>query len=184
MENFEFCKYTYLHRKAFLYCVNQMDLDDTDKRIMFSRAYFHDIDKLIYYQYMSKNDAVSLHRSTASHHMENNLEKDYYDYLEAIIDYECAAYTKADKPLNAYDTIMKYKPKDSDKLLEILKTYNMDKSYSNVGDKDAQKYMESYMGVSEEDIHQEIINLMWNHPEVYKEYKSRMENFLETVENY
>lgn len=180
MENFDFCKYTYLHRKAFLYCVDKIIQNENDRRIMFERAYFHDIDKLIYYQYLSKDEAVLLHRSTASHHMENDLEKDYYDYLEAIIDYECAAYTKEDKPLNAYDTIMKYKPKDSGKLLEILKLYKMDSSYSNIGDRDAKKYMEAYLDVSEDDIHQEIINLMWNHPLVYKEYKARLETFVES----
>jgi len=180
MDNFEFCKYTYLHRKAFLFCVNKLIKDPEVRKIMFERAYFHDIDKLIYYQYLDKEKAVKLHRSTASHHMENDLEKDYYDCLEAVIDYECAAYTKADKPLNAYDTIIKYKPKNSDRLLEILKEYEICFSYSNINDREAQKYMESYMNVSEDDIHQEIINLMWNHPLVYKEYKSRMEVLLES----
>ena len=179
MDNFNFCKYTYLHRKAFLYCVDKIIKDPEDRKIMFERAYFHDIDKLVYYQYLEKVDAVELHRSTASHHMENDIGKDYYDYLEAIIDYECAAYTKEDKPLNAYDTIMKYKPKERKNLLKILKDLGMDYSYSNVGDPDAQKYMESYSNVSEDDIHQEIINLMWNHPFVYKEYKARIECFIE-----
>lgn len=178
MKNFEFCKYTYLHRKAFLYCVSKLIAKEPDRKIMFERAYFHDIDKLIYYQYLSKDEAVLLHRSRASHHMENDLEKDYYDYLEAIIDYECAAYTKEDKPLNAYDTIMKYKPKDSEILLNILKEMKMNSSYSNIGEVEAMKYMKAYENVTEEDIHQEIINLMWNYPLIYKEYKARMEEFL------
>ena len=63
---------------------------------------------------------------------------------------------------------------------KLAKLYKMDSSYSNIGDRDAKKYMEAYLDVSEDDIHQEIINLMWNHPLVYKEYKARLEAFVES----
>jgi len=38
-----------------------------------------------------------------------------------IIDWECARYTKVDKPLNAYETLMKYYPEEVDNILPILK---------------------------------------------------------------
>ena len=45
-----------------------------------------------------------------------------------IIDWECARYTKPDKPLNAYDTLYKYYPQLEEKILPILKELKIDKS--------------------------------------------------------
>lgn len=45
-----------------------------------------------------------------------------------VIDWECARYTKPDKPLNAYDTLYKYYPELEDKILPILKELKIDKS--------------------------------------------------------
>ena len=38
---------------------------------------------------------------------ENDIEKTKLDYMEMILDWESARYTKPDKPLNAYDTLYK-----------------------------------------------------------------------------
>jgi len=37
-----------------------------------------------------------------------------------IVDWECARFTKSDKPLNAYDTLYKYYPQLEDKILPLL----------------------------------------------------------------
>ena len=38
-----------------------------------------------------------------------------------IIDWECARYTKLDKPLNAYETMTKYYPQEKENIMPILK---------------------------------------------------------------
>jgi len=38
-----------------------------------------------------------------------------------IIDWECARFTKYDKPLNAYETMTKYYPEEIENILPILK---------------------------------------------------------------
>ena len=156
MQNFEACKYTYLHRKAFLYTVNKIIKDEVLKEQLIKRAKAHDMDKMMSYLTMSKEDASRIHRRTAKHHMENNLLKTHIDYVEAVIDYECAGYTKPDKPLNAYDTINHYHPKDSIYLLTVCKVLGIDRSYSNVDDEDAKEYMKQFENVTEEDIYNEI----------------------------
>ena len=38
----------------------------------------------------------------------SNIKKDEVEWTEAVVDWECARFTKPDKPLNAYDTYLKY----------------------------------------------------------------------------
>ena len=38
-----------------------------------------------------------------------------------IVDWECARYTKPDKPLNAYETLCKYYPQLKSKLIGIMR---------------------------------------------------------------
>ena len=42
-----------------------------------------------------------------------------------VIDWECARFTKPDKPLDAYDTLYKFYPHMDDKILPILKELNI-----------------------------------------------------------
>ena len=88
----------------------------------------------------------------------NNIEKDYYDKLEAILDFESAAYTKPDKPLNAYDTLKKYyKDYLNDKdIINILNKYNLNSSYTVLDDKEGINYLKKYDNIKEEDIIKEI----------------------------
>ena len=167
MKNFDYCKYTYLHRKAFLYCVNKLIIDEKDKVEMLERAKNHDLDKVLYYQFLPKKEASNLHRRICSHHMENDIKKTYYDYLEAIIDYECAGYTKPDKPLNAFDTINKYNPTNKEKLLSILHDMGLDYSYTVTTDLVGIEYMKKYENVSEEDILKEVFSYIARNPQVY-----------------
>lgn len=48
------------------------------------------------------------------------------DYREMVIDWECARYTKPDKPLNAYDTLYYLYPQLESKILPILKELGID----------------------------------------------------------
>lgn len=42
------------------------------------------------------------------------------DFVQMVIDWECARYTKPDKPLNARDTLYSFYPELEDKILSIL----------------------------------------------------------------
>ena len=48
------------------------------------------------------------------------------DYIDMIIDWECARFTKPDKPLNAYDTLYKFYPEFEEQILPILKEFKLD----------------------------------------------------------
>lgn len=81
----------------------------------------HDTDKLVLYSMYSKNEASSLHRKHSMHHLPNSLVSSS-NIVDTIIDFECARFTKEDKPLNAYNTIKSYYPQHYD----ILKPYLME----------------------------------------------------------
>ena len=66
------------------------------------RFYFHDLDKLILTPLIGDKMATKIHRKISSHHKRNGVIK---DVLGAIIDWECARFTKPDKPLNASATL-------------------------------------------------------------------------------
>ena len=48
------------------------------------------------------------HRTNRNHHPEENKSVEDIDWIEAVIDWECARFTKPDKPLNARQTLEKY----------------------------------------------------------------------------
>jgi dephospho-CoA kinase len=88
-------KYTWEHKKAYLAVEKKL----TGKNTL--RGYLHDLDKLIMYAIgVPKEIAHNIHINTAPHHIRKNKVK----YPKgAVIDWECARYTKPDKPLNARD---------------------------------------------------------------------------------
>ena len=102
MKNFNWCIYTYRHRRAFEYCVNKLIHDPDLKEEMLKRAKIHDMDKMVMYLFLEQKEAQKIHMMHQPHHLENSLPRTYEDLVETIIDYECAPYTKPDKPLNAY----------------------------------------------------------------------------------
>ena len=103
MKNLNWCIYTYRHRRAFEYCVNKLIHDPDLKEEMLKRAKIHDMDKMVMYLFLEQKEAQKIHMMHQPHHLENSLPRTYEDLVETIIDYECAPYTKPDKPLNAYD---------------------------------------------------------------------------------
>ena len=119
-ENIGAIKYTKEHRKAFRKIEKEVLGHNTWRSIV------HDLDKVILYNIWPHKKVKNFHRSTARHHNENNIKKTRADYIEMIIDWECARYTKPDKPLNAYDTLYKWYPELEKEVLPLLKEFNLD----------------------------------------------------------
>ena len=164
MKNPEWCRYTYLHRKAFEYCVRKLIRDPGLRDEMLRRARVHDMDKMVMYLFMEQKDAQQRHIETQPHHLENNLPRTYYDLVETVIDYECAPYTKPDKPLNAYDFVLllvKLKVLDGETgniLTDIMAELGIDHTGTVSEDTEGREYIESFGEVSEEEIFKEILS--------------------------
>lgn len=120
-------KYTLDHRKAFRDV--EMKLLHTNHPSI--RAWLHDFDKVFLYLVFPKMKAHTIHRKYANHHIKNKRNLSKQDYIEAIIDWECARFTKLDKPLNAYDTLYKFYPDYKDIILPIMKELGLGKYPNN-----------------------------------------------------
>lgn len=118
-QNIGAIKYTKEHRKAFKKIEKELLGHNT------WRSLVHDLDKIILHNFLEHSKVKKFHTKTARHH-ENRIKKNRNDYIEMIIDWECARFTKPDKPLNAYDTLYKFYPNMEDKILPILKEFNLD----------------------------------------------------------
>ena len=142
-EEFETFKHTYLHRIALEKVLNDLfsrvragKLIIEDKHMwscliedIHYTLQYHDMDKMINYLYLSKRETHIIHRANSYHHLENLLPKKYKNYFEMILDWESAAITKPDKPLNAYDTLMTYYLDYRNEILPILSMLGMNSSY-------------------------------------------------------
>lgn len=118
-QNIGAIKYTKEHRKAFRKIEKKVLGRNTLRSIV------HDLDKVILYNFLEHSKVKKIHRITARHH-DNKIKKNKNDYIEMIIDWECARYTKPDKPLNAYDTLYKFYPNLEKEILPMLKEFNLD----------------------------------------------------------
>ena len=136
MKNQEYIEYTYLHRKVVMYLANKYIKKDKEK--ILKQIQYHDMDKLFMYLFYE-------------------IEKNYIDYIEMILDWESARYTKPDKPLNAYDTLYKYYPNMEHEILPILKEFEIDKPNLPM-EKDVLEYANSLKNISMEDIEKELID--------------------------
>jgi hypothetical protein len=101
MRNKEKICYTIAHRKAFLKVEKELLHKNT------VRGYLHDLDKVLLLPFMDKEKVSALHRKNSRHHAKAHTKS---DYIQMIVDWECARLTKADKPLNARQTLEKYYP--------------------------------------------------------------------------
>lgn len=104
-------KYTLDHRKAFLKVEKQLTGRNT------LRGYLHDLDKVFLKLFLSNKTVHNIHRSCSRHHLKAHTHE---DYVQMVIDWECARITKPDKPLNARDTLYKYYKNLSDKIEPVL----------------------------------------------------------------
>ena len=168
MKNFEHIKYTYKHRKIVMRLAEKYFNDNSE---VLEQVKQHDLDKLYLYLFYDKKTVSRIHREQSSHH-ENDLEKTYLDYVEMVLDWESARYTKPDKPLNAYDTLVKFYPGMTDVILPILQEMKIDKPGLPM-DQDILKLAEELDTVSEEDIIKELkdnIDLITSKekPKIYK----------------
>lgn len=159
MNNFEKIKYTYLHRKALMYFIKENKyLEDDERSELIKRAEIHDMDKMVLLLFHDKKWVSFYHRNNNAHHIKeyiaNSNEPEKIDLLEAIFDFECAALTKPDKPLNAFDTINTYYKEYMPLFSKYLIKLHMNRSYIAVTD-EAKKYMGSFCG-SEAEILDEI----------------------------
>ncbi|MCQ2522494.1 MAG: hypothetical protein MJ105_08980 [Lachnospiraceae bacterium] len=125
------------------------------------RAKWHDVDKLVMYMALDQRLSQEHHVQMQPHHLECMQEKSEIDLLETVIDYECSPYTKPDKPLNAYDFLNKLismnlvETTTANRLLEIMHTLGIDRSYSVTEDQDGMAYANSLTDITEEMILQE-----------------------------
>lgn len=113
--NIEKMKYTLSHRKAYI---------DTAKRYGVYKFHhlFHDLDKVFMYIFTTKKQqkkVSKIHRKISRHH-DNNIKKKEGDYIDMVIEWECARFTKPDKPLNARQTMHKYYPHLEEEITPIL----------------------------------------------------------------
>ena len=98
--HFKYIKYTSKHKVAFLKIEKQLLGKNT------LGGYLHDLDKLLMYIIgVPKELAHNIHVATAPHHERNGKIK---RPIQAIIDWECARFTKPDKPLTAREFYENY----------------------------------------------------------------------------
>ena len=155
MKNKEYIEYTYKHRLVVIYLAKKYFPNNKE---LLKQVELHDLDKLFLYLFFNKKDVSKLHRDLNYHH-ENDLEKSKLDYIEMVLDWESARYTKEDKPLNAYDTLVNYYSDMSEVILPILKEMNIDKSLLPK-DEDVCEYVESIRDISIDEIKEDIKNYL------------------------
>lgn len=114
--NIQKIKYTLAHRKSFIKLEKQLLGHNT------IRGLLHDLDKVFLYLVLPYQTVHNLHRKYSRHH---NKARTYSDYVQMVIDWECARFTKPDKPLNARETLNKFYPELKNKILPILNELNL-----------------------------------------------------------
>lgn len=98
------------------------------KYIGYIKFPLHDIDKLFMYVFLGfigTKNISKIHRRYSKHHLDNDKTHSMDDVLEAVLDWEAARFTKADKPLNAWQTCINYYPQWKVSVNEILSKYNI-----------------------------------------------------------
>lgn len=106
-------KYTILHMDAIKELERKLGIE----YLQISK--YHDFDKLAFYYVLSDREAHNLHTSIQKHH--DPLCTDYKVSIEKILDWESAHLTKPDKPLSAYETLLRYKPDEIPVMAPVLK---------------------------------------------------------------
>lgn len=155
MKNKEYIEYTYKHRLVVIYLAKKYFPNNKE---LLKQIELHDLDKLFLYLFFNKKDVSKLHRDLNYHH-ENELEKSKLDYIEMVLDWESARYTKEDKPLNAYDTLVNYYSNMKEEILPILKEMNIDKP-SLPKEEDVCEYVEEINNISIDDIKEDLKNYL------------------------
>lgn len=108
----ETINYTWQHKKAFLKVEKELLGHNT------LRGYLHDLDKIFLKIFLDSKTVHNIHRKYSRHHEIKAKTKG--DYTQMIIDWECARFTKPDKPLNARETLYKFYPNLKYKIEPLL----------------------------------------------------------------
>lgn len=88
----------------------------------------HDLDKVFLYLYCNDiSDVQAIHRKNTSHHIEGRRidELTPNRIINAIIDWECARFSKKDKPLNARQTLSRFYSSYASTIEPYLKSLNL-----------------------------------------------------------
>lgn len=109
--------YSWKHRKAFM----KLEKELLGKNTL--RGYLHDVDKIILYHFLPTEFVHICHQWWSKHH--ERRAKTHNDFVQMVIDWECARITKPDKPLDAHVTLYKFYPHMVDKILPVLKELNI-----------------------------------------------------------
>lgn len=117
IKNKDRIQYTLAHRKAFRKIEKELLGYNT------FRSLFHDLDKVFLYPFFDYKKVHNFHRNHAHHHTVK--AKTRNDYIQMVIDWECARYTKPDKPLNTRQTLYKLYPEIEDKILPLLEEFHL-----------------------------------------------------------
>lgn len=106
--------YTWKHYLAFM---------KLQKKLLGHYKYkTHDWDKLIMYAlcpWLGTKRINKIHRKNNRHHPNN--KHGVLEHVEALIDWECARFTKPDKPLNAWQTMEEFYPELKEELIPYFK---------------------------------------------------------------
>lgn len=131
----KYMMYTLSHKVALIkvYLGLQKKIGaEVDERFL-KRLIYHDTDKFYMYAVLDKKTASNLHRAYSIHHIDSYMGEDVRyscteqnGLFEALLDYECARFTKPDKPLNAYNTIQKIYPEAYQLFKYLLEEYEID----------------------------------------------------------
>lgn len=105
-------RYTLAHRKAFRKVEKELFRHNT------IRGWLHDLDKIFLYLFLSRDTVRIFHRNHSRHHEKK--AHTHEDYVQMVIDWECARFTKPDKPLNARDTLERFYPNLKEQVLPII----------------------------------------------------------------
>ena len=80
------------------------------------RGYLHDLDKVIFSLFLPYPIVKRIHKKYSRHH---GRAKNHADYVQKIIDWECARYSKADKQMTARE-YLEIRPELKDIMLPIF----------------------------------------------------------------
>jgi len=100
------------------------------KYIGYIKFPFHDLDKLFMYIFLGFigiKKISKIHRKYVKHHLSLGKRFTSDNVLEAVLDWESARFTKPDKPLNAWNTCLKYYPEWKLYVEDILLKYKISK---------------------------------------------------------
>lgn len=156
------------HRQAIDFVIIKTIKDKALCDKMLNHAKDHDMDKVLLYTLIDKKTASAYHKQTSFHHAQNNLPKTKEDLIEGIMDWESSAYTKPDKPLNAYNTLNHFlrNHKDYDNYLAIMHELNIDRSYQiSPSDPDWIEFAQKLPEITEETILTDIYSYIARHPD-------------------